>query len=204
MADNTTINPGAGGDDIATDDIGGVKFPRTKLVHGADGVNDGDVSKTNPLPVAAGASMVWFGPTAVPGTTPVAYAAGDQVGGLISLSNAARVSGGGGRIVHVSMSDADDVVSGFDLVFFIASVTPAADNAAWALSDADNDLELWRARMNYFEDNGGARKCTQFSSISIPYFCQGGTTLYAAIRTTGAFTMVASASLKYLIGLELD
>lgn len=51
MADNTTLDPGSGGDTIATDDIGGVKFPRTKLVHGNDGVNDGDISTSNPLPV---------------------------------------------------------------------------------------------------------------------------------------------------------
>lgn len=51
MSDNTTINPGAGGDIIATDDIAGVKYPRSKLVLGADGVNDGDVSSSNPLPM---------------------------------------------------------------------------------------------------------------------------------------------------------
>ena len=51
MADNTLLNAGTGGDLIASDDIGGVKFQRNKLVHGADGVNDGDVSRTNPLPV---------------------------------------------------------------------------------------------------------------------------------------------------------
>lgn len=53
MADNTTLNAGAGGDVIAADDIGGVKFQRMKLIHGADGVNAGDVSETNPLPVIA-------------------------------------------------------------------------------------------------------------------------------------------------------
>lgn len=52
MADNITTNPGTGGDTLAADDIGGVKFPRTKLVIGADGVNDGDVSASNPLPVS--------------------------------------------------------------------------------------------------------------------------------------------------------
>ena len=52
MADNTTINPGSTGDSIATDDIGGVKFQRVKLIHGADGVNSGDVATTNPFPVA--------------------------------------------------------------------------------------------------------------------------------------------------------
>lgn len=51
MADNTTINAGSGGDLIASDDIGGVKFQRIKLIHGADNVNDGDVSAANPLPI---------------------------------------------------------------------------------------------------------------------------------------------------------
>lgn len=50
MADNSVLP--ATGDVIAADDIGGVKFQRMKLAHGVDGVNDGDVAKTNPLPVA--------------------------------------------------------------------------------------------------------------------------------------------------------
>jgi hypothetical protein len=76
MADNTTLNTGSGGDVIASDDIGGVKYQRIKLVYGADGVNVGDVSDANPLPVlphpkypgyslfipaaAVAANKVWF------------------------------------------------------------------------------------------------------------------------------------------------
>lgn len=56
MADNVTMNPGTGGDTAAADDIGGVKFQRVKMVLGADGVNDGDVSASNPLPVASSAA----------------------------------------------------------------------------------------------------------------------------------------------------
>lgn len=52
MADNTTLNTGSGGDTLATDDIGGVKYPRGKIVIGADGTNDGDVSSANPLPTS--------------------------------------------------------------------------------------------------------------------------------------------------------
>lgn len=52
MADNTTLNPGTGGDVVASDDIGGVKYQRVKLVLGADGINDGDLSSVNPMPVA--------------------------------------------------------------------------------------------------------------------------------------------------------
>lgn len=51
MADNTTLNSGSGGDTIAADDISSVKYQRIKLIHGADGVNDGDVSTANGLPV---------------------------------------------------------------------------------------------------------------------------------------------------------
>lgn len=37
MADNTTLDVGTGGDVIATDDIGGVKYQRVKISQGADG-----------------------------------------------------------------------------------------------------------------------------------------------------------------------
>lgn len=56
MADNTVINPGTSGDSIATDDISGIKFQRVKLIHGADGVNDGDVSTANRFPVKGSTS----------------------------------------------------------------------------------------------------------------------------------------------------
>lgn len=52
MADNFTANAGAGGDTFAADDIAGVKFPRGKITLGADGVDGGDVSASNPLPVS--------------------------------------------------------------------------------------------------------------------------------------------------------
>jgi hypothetical protein len=49
MSDNTTLPTMAGGDVIATDDIGGIKFQRVKNTFGVDGVAV-DVSTTNPLP----------------------------------------------------------------------------------------------------------------------------------------------------------
>jgi len=50
MADNTTLNTGSGGDVIATDDIGGVKYQRVKISQGADG-SATDVSSAAPLNV---------------------------------------------------------------------------------------------------------------------------------------------------------
>ena len=59
MADNTQVlNPNAirngGGDIISTDDLGGVKVQRVKMMLGGDGVNEGDVSLSNPMPVDIG------------------------------------------------------------------------------------------------------------------------------------------------------
>jgi hypothetical protein len=50
MADNTLLNAGTGGDTIASDDIGGVKWQRVKLGVGVDGVAV-DVSSSAPVPV---------------------------------------------------------------------------------------------------------------------------------------------------------
>ncbi len=49
MVDNTTLNPGTGGDVVAMDDISGIKHQRVKVEFGADGTAS-DVSPTNPLP----------------------------------------------------------------------------------------------------------------------------------------------------------
>jgi hypothetical protein len=56
MADNVT--PPGLPKPVATDEIGGVDFQRVKLTLGADGVNDGDVSAANPIPVEAQAMLV--------------------------------------------------------------------------------------------------------------------------------------------------
>lgn len=54
MADNLTAlaNTGTGTDVLATDEIGGVHYPRSKMVWGVDGVA-ADVSAANPVPVSA-------------------------------------------------------------------------------------------------------------------------------------------------------
>lgn len=50
MADNVEANAGAGGATFASDDIGGVQYPRAKVVWGADGAAN-DTSAAAPLPV---------------------------------------------------------------------------------------------------------------------------------------------------------
>lgn len=52
MADNINVTPGTGST-VAADDIGGVLHQRIKMVIGVDGVSNGDVSASNPMPVSA-------------------------------------------------------------------------------------------------------------------------------------------------------
>lgn len=51
MADNTQLSAAVGvGVLAASDEIAGAQYQRMKLIHGADGVNAGDVSTANPFP----------------------------------------------------------------------------------------------------------------------------------------------------------
>lgn len=69
MADNFTADVGSGGDTFGADDIGGVKYPRSKIIIGADGTNDGDVSSANPLPVTGTITAVTSLTNALPAGT---------------------------------------------------------------------------------------------------------------------------------------
>ena len=54
MADNFTTNAGSGGATFASDDIGGVQYPRVKPSWGADGsATDASVAAPMPKPRSA-------------------------------------------------------------------------------------------------------------------------------------------------------
>lgn len=108
MADNLTAlaNTGSGTDVLATDEIGGVHFPRTKLVIGADGVNGGDVSAANPMPVVAATLPLPTG--AATEATLAAIAA------TFKPEDSAHVSGDSGLMLLAIRSAADVVTSDAD------------------------------------------------------------------------------------------
>ena len=53
MADNLSISTAGGTITLGTDEISSVHYQRNKLIFGVDGVNDGDVAQTLPLPVSS-------------------------------------------------------------------------------------------------------------------------------------------------------
>jgi hypothetical protein len=111
LADNITAlgNSGSGTDVLATDDIGGVHYPRTKLVIGADGVNGGDVHSGNPLPVAASALPL---PTGAATQSTLAAVGAN----LVTLIDQSPVNASGTRIVGTAREKFRDAFLTYDTV----------------------------------------------------------------------------------------
>ncbi len=90
---------------FAADDVGGKLFPRTKIVIGADGVNDGDVSSTNALPVTASALPLPSG-AATAAKQPALGTAGTASADVLSVQGIASgvalpVSAAGGTLIDL-------------------------------------------------------------------------------------------------------
>lgn len=126
-------------------------------------------------------------------TATTAYTAGDQLGPLFTFANASRLTSGGGIITGVRLVDAGDVIGACDVVFFDSSVTLAADNAAFAISDADALKVVGIVQLAGAYDIGNNRVCQAFN-LAIPYILSGGTSLYAAIITRTANAIFTAAT----------
>lgn len=148
MADNITVKNDAATtvDTLAADDIGSVKYPRSKITLGADGTNDGDVSSANPMPVTGTVTAV----TTVGTITNVVHV--DDNSGSLTVDNAAlSVTGGGvesGAIRVTIASDSTGLVSVDDNG---GSLT--IDNAA--LSVTGGGVEASALRVTIASDSTG-------------------------------------------------
>jgi hypothetical protein len=140
---------------------------------------------------------------AVAGTSTTAYAAGDQVGTMCTLANAARISGGTGMIVGVSLQGFNDAMGAFDVVFFDNSaVTLAADNAAFNLATDADVLESVAVVQLSGAYDLGANRIAQAFNLAVPFFCSGSTSLYAALITRAAFTNASGETLQLVVYVE--
>lgn len=129
MADNFTSNAGSGGDTFGADDISGVKYPRSKIIIGADGTNDGDVSAANPMPVTGTVAVTNSGLTelaaAINGSSQLDVNIAAQSGAITVASHAVTNAGTFAVQVDGSALTAlqliDDVIYADDAAFTAAS-----------------------------------------------------------------------------------
>lgn len=211
MADNFPLTPGFGRN-AATDqvtysgDTADVQLVRLVTVTGSEGSKTvtemvrSDTQRTTAHRDVLRVQVTSAGLT----TATTSYTAGDQVGNLFTIANAARATGGTGRIVGVTLLDDADIIGPYDVVFFRSSVTLASDNAAFAISDADAAEIIAVVPLSGAWDLGNNR-IGQAHSISIPYDCSGGTSLYASLITRAAHTFFsATDDLTLQVFVERD
>jgi hypothetical protein len=134
----------------------------------------------------------------------VAYTSGDCVGGLQTISNAARISGGTGTIVSVLVFDKTQAQrAAMDLLFFDRSVTVAGDNAAVAMSDGDMANCLGVISIGPYNTAWPGTPLNSISTlfnIGLP-FVLNGTDLFcqAVVRGTPTYTSTSDLLFTYTI-----
>jgi hypothetical protein len=143
MSDDVIL-PGTG-ESIAADIIGSVFYQRVKLTIGADGVNNGDISASNPIPVKAPNISV---STPISGVITIATAGTAVQGTDIALGNGVFIkalSGNTGK-VYVGNDGAGDVTSanGFELAQGDLILLQVANlNNLWFDSATNGDKICW-------------------------------------------------------------
>jgi hypothetical protein len=127
VADNTELNPGTGGDVIASDDIGGVKHQRVKLSLGADGtasdapVGGGTEAGTLRVTIASDSTGVLSvddngGALTVDGTVTANLAAGTNNIGDVDVLSIAAGDNNIGNVDIASIAAGDNNIGNVDVV----------------------------------------------------------------------------------------
>jgi len=202
MADNVAITAGAG-TTIATDDIGGVQYPRSKVSLGADGsATDWVGTAGRGGYVDPRLSVVRLSVTPTISTS--AYSAAQSIGGLLTFSNAARASGGSCSVQSVQISD--KVLSNnasIDLVFFDRTLT-ATDQSNFDPTDTDithftGQVSIVPADWVGFNDNSAVSKTSLNMEMVL-----NGTDLFGVMIARDANTWTTTSDLTVIVTVVQD
>lgn len=189
MTDNTTLPiPTTSGDVIATDDIGGVKFQRIKIITGADGVNDGDVSSANPLPVEITGQVEVSGSiTDGTATTGQMLLVGGQTAGGVAQVFETNASGH----LHIADGGGSITVDATSLPLPTGAATDETLQAVLSLQSEIRDLNdtLITLLSSIFEKMPRVTATDQ-AAVSI----ETGTVAVSSLPTLGTVTTVATVS----------
>lgn len=145
--------------------------------------------------------LVWL--EATPTVDTSAYAAGDLIGGKLTLANAAKAEGGGGLVLMAGLIDMAAQEALIDVVLFNADPenTTFTDNAAFDIADADLANAIKPVQVfdwTGFNDNsiGWSEEAPR------PFVCAAGeTALYAALVSRGTPTFAAATDLRLRVAV---
>lgn len=218
MSDNVAVTAGLG-TTIATDDVGGVQFQRVKTTWGPDGTaNDTDVATGKPFPVqlrgsdgtdrsnallVIGSAVTCSVDIVRPADT-TAYAANDALSdstssptsGGFTLTGAGRISNGSGIITDISIISSGDPATNLqgEIWIFDSAVTNVADNAAFALSDADVKLYVTHQPFTLASTTAGSgtNSVASLVGLNVGFSCVGSANLRFLIKVKAAYTPISA------------
>lgn len=134
-------------------------------------------------------------------STSPAYTSGDVLGGLQTLTDAARVSGGSGVVQSMTVFDKTQAQrAAMDILFFDTSVTVAGDNAAVAMSDGDMANCIGVVSIGPYNVAWPGTPLNSISTlinVGLPFICNGTANLYAVAVVRGTPTYVSTSDLTY-------
>ena len=210
MADNTTLPLTGSGDATAVygdDDIGSVKYPRVKIIHGADGTNNGDSARGNPFPVSVPLASVTASFTRPSDAT--AYAIGDVVCNstsaptVLTFSNMANANGLGGVIqaAFLYLGSNPTTKPVYDLFLFDTSPTIDNDNATFTPTDSEilNLVGVIPFAVGVPGDTTGTSTNTVYQTTpQLSFVCaSGSTSLYGVLVARNAVTPTSADTYNF-------
>jgi hypothetical protein len=170
------------------------------MSHGRGIVQSSPMPEGGLMPIEAAGAIIAQTPTITAGL----YAAGQNLGGLLTFANAARTTGGGGVIKDLVLIDDASQSVQIELWLFNQTFTAGADVAAWTPVEAElenlvtiiSSLEgVWYA--------GGATATVMAAEVSRRYDVVG-TSLFGRLVTRGAPTYVATDDLSVHLNMLQD
>jgi hypothetical protein len=168
------------------------------VVVNESGVAQSAGTATDPVHVLTPQSKI-VSPTITVATTP--YAAGDCVGGKLTLTDAVRVSEGTGVLQSISVIDSSNIKPALEIVIFNADPSAATltDNAEIAFS---TDVSKISHRISIYSNNYTTVGGVAIASVNPGMVVQavGSANLYACIMAVAAHEFVAVSDLQVKFG----
>tara|TARA_Y100000310_G_scaffold202967_1_gene203212 strand:+ start:2661 stop:4019 length:1359 start_codon:yes stop_codon:yes gene_type:complete len=136
-----------------------------------------------------------------------AYTVNDIVGGKLTLTSAARTSGGAGVILGVALVDMSMQDAEYDIIIFEQDPTNGTytDDAAIDVDDTDADflvgvITVSPGHYTDFTDNSVAT----VNNVNLPFTAVGSANLYAVAVTRGTPTYAAATDLQLRFKIAQD
>lgn len=135
------------------------------------------------------------------------YSDGDVMGGLISIYNASRFTGGSGIVSSITMSCKADIIPVVRFIFFKSnpSATTFTENSALSLNSADYNKVLGQVDLVTADDlDMGTPHIIGRYNINIPYTLDTTTTLYCVAIARSTLNLGSTSDLTINFGLLRD